>query len=396
MLGPDDFASTDDDQLVERLLANWTRLNAPLAWVGDPQTRAEPIPTERREPDGPERPSMWRWPVIFTIDGDTELLTRWPDGFGAEPASSDEYFLPIPSVYWTMTGRGAIAFFDVRRADDPDGIQPPTDRILEATAYLEAAIHAVNTQVAEYERELGAELLEAVRRRRERLGTIADRQSEVVALVRERFGPLELEEPVAVADAPVVADEAGDINLNFAVTTGTFRDLLWATRKWRTGVERYGDDFSQLGEETITSLLVTALNLPFDTAQREVFHAKGKTDILVQADVGKPTEAAYIGEAKIWGGQAEVCADLAQVVGYAIARTRDLMLLYYVRPANLDLVVRRAHEALERCDLFVGWEEDDDGDRVAVVRHRRFDCQIRVSVLFVHVPTEGAQDPDDS
>lgn len=272
---------------------------------------------------------------------------------------------------------------------------PPKDRVLEAADYLTAAIAAVNEEVADYERKLRAELLDGVRARRERLGAIADRHVELIELVRERFGALEVEEAVAVADAPVAGDVGGqDISFNFAVTTGTFADLLWATRKWRVGVERYPDDYSQLEEETITSLLATTLNVVFDTAQREVFHAKGRTDIMVQADVGKPTEAAYIGEAKIWGGQAEVYGDLDQVVGYANARTRDLMLVYYVRPANLDLIVGRAYQALEGCDRFLGWA-DGNGDRVALVRHPRFETEIRVSLIFVHVHTEGAEDPDD-
>ena len=50
-------------------------------------------------------------------------------------------------------------------------------------------------------------------------------------------------------------------------------------------------------EEDITSTLITALNLVFDTAHREVLSGGGKSDIYVEAERGDRTHKAYIGEA---------------------------------------------------------------------------------------------------
>src|SRR5262249_44268106 len=113
----------------------------------------------------------------------------------------------------------------------------------------------------------------------------------------------------------------------------------------------------------------------------------------VQADINKPTEAAYIGEAKIWRGQAATCGDLEQVIGYATARTENLMLLYYVRQNNLALIRQRAREAIRLSAGVSACKEDCDGDLIATVQHPRFETNIAVSVLFVHLPT-AATDPD--
>jgi hypothetical protein len=167
-----------------------------------------------------------------------------------------------------------------------------------------------------------------------------------------------------------------------------------AVGKWRTSVERYPDAFAGLKEEWITSLLVTTLNVVFDTAQREVFQSAGKADIMVQAGIGRPNEAAYIGEAKIWVGAGKVCEDAHQVLGYCTASTRDVLLIYYIRQLQFDLILRRLMSAVENCGDFHEWAENSYFP-VAVFRHPRFHREVRVHLAHVHVPKEDVPDPDE-
>jgi hypothetical protein len=74
-------------------------------------------------------------------------------------------------------------------------------------------------------------------------------------------------------------------------------------RQWIDSAQRYPSTYVSLKEEDITSTLVTALNLVFDTAHREVFIGEGKSDIYVEVERGDPTRKAYVGEAKFWDGQ---------------------------------------------------------------------------------------------
>ena len=289
---------------------------------------------------------------------------------------------------------------DVPFDDDADGVLPPSGQIDWVAAYLADAIAAANDQVAAYDQALREELTDTVTRRLERLERIAHGNSEVVALVRDRVGPMEVVEAedgptVELAVAGAEPSAPAPVDLRYALYGPSAADLLTVVRKWRDGVEAYPATFVKLGEEDISSVLVTTLNTVFDSAQREVFRSAGKTDIFVQAHGGQYDAEAHIAEAKIWGGKADVPADLGQLLGYATARTDSQLLLYYVRNQNLGLIAGRCAEALVDDAVDGKVEHRDRYDVALTVEHPAFHSHVALTVMFVHLPDADATDPDE-
>lgn len=361
-IDPKFLADMTDEELADGLLGAWDERFPPVV-VGEVQPPQEPSRTLRRsrehgDPD--DRLQVWRWRAWFPL-GQFETLTRWPERLKSQPCGDDNQLLPVSWVYWQQEGPGAAAYFDVPFDEDPDGTTLPRERMVEATAYLHEAANAANVEVAEYRARLRDELIGLLATRRKRLGHIERQGADLIEMVREQFGPIEVE-PTNDPDPPVaIADTTGnEIVLSYAVSDGSFEQLVAVTRKWTSGAERYPNAFGLLDEESVTSLLVTTLNVAFDTAHREVYHAKGKTDIFVQANIGLPNEAAHIGEAKIWNGQHRVHtgsdgkpSDVEQLLGYANSRTNQLLLIYYIRQQNRELIEARAIDAVAQCQDFV-------------------------------------------
>jgi hypothetical protein len=399
---PHTFEHLTDDDLLEKLLANWTAETKPaLARTGSPVPLNEPRTAYRRplENDDGVHPAVWRWGVQFLINGNTEILQYWPAELDAEPCSSDLTYLPMPEMVWDVAADGAvIVWIDALKSDDPTGVKVPREHVVAAAEYLDAFAAAANAEVAAYDIALRRELLEAIAERRARLGVIAEEMSEVVELLKVEARPLEI---VKVADegqppaSSPPADGAEPAELLLELKERTFADLIQVTSRWGTAVERYPGAFNRLDEETLTSLLVPTLNIAFDTAQREVFNRRGKTDIFVEAWRGKRDNAAFFGEAKIWAGQSKIARHLRQIFGYANARASEFMLLYYVKAIQLPQTIARCREGLEALSCFEAWVGDDD-DLVAQVVHPRFEHSIKISLVFVHIPPEGAEPAEES
>jgi hypothetical protein len=386
-------------EIVDRLCADWSRFAQPVV-IGDVQTNHEPQPVDREERDGPDRHRYWRWVYRVAVRGDTEILERWPELLDRPPLDGDEVFQPAPGP-WLRSGDGTVFLFaDVPIGVDVDGERPPSGEIAWIAEYLSAAIAAANDQVAAYDQALRAELTDTVARRLDRLERIAQGNAEVIELVRVRIAPIELVEAedgptVELAVAGPEPSASGPVDLRYALYGASAEDLLTAVRKWRNSVETYPAAFAKLGEEDISSVLVTTLNTVFDSAQREVFRSAGKTDIFVQAHVGQYDAAAHIAEAKIWGGKAQVAADLGQLLGYATARTDSQLVLYYVRNQNLGLITGRCAEVLEGHAVDGQVERRDRYDVALTVQHPTFQSPVAVSVMFVHLPDANAIDPDE-
>lgn len=147
------------------------------------------------------------------------------------------------------------------------------------------------------------------------------------------------------------------VALPVAVTRSSFADLVRICDQWVDSAQRFPSTYAYLKEEDITSIVVTALNLVFDTAHREVFVGEGKSDIYVEAARGDRTRVAYIGEAKFWNGRRRVAEHLNQILRYAPSHIRQVMLLYYVRTKSIDPIRREGTKAIQGCfDIFRRWE----------------------------------------
>lgn len=380
------FDLADNDGLLDHLLEEFHRQAAlPLARVDVPRLVQEPLPTDRRDLDGPGRYPVHQWRAQFQILGNLAKLTYWPDAICEEPASSNLHFWPIDSMpVWQASDRGPIATIDVPRSDDPGGREVPTAAISAAAAYLDAVIEAVNTEVAAYSASLRENLRNLLDERREYLGAIGAQNDALIELLRLPTPELEVVEVRSSHRKETLTGE--EVHLGRKLSATSFAELLSVVRKWGAGATRYSPTFSKLKEEDISGLLVTTLNVAFDTAHREVF-SNGKTDIYVESISGDRTNVAFFGEAKIWSGQVTVAEDLTQAFGYASGATNELMLLYYVKNFEFESASSRCLEAVAEYPSFVKWAENGHGHiAVASITHPDFGQAINVAVLFIHLP----------
>lgn len=387
------------EEIVGRVTQDWTKFAQPVVRSGDPEPAGEPYREVRHDREGPATYPYWRWAYRVPINGDTELLERWPEQLEREPLGEHQFEPPTGPLLRSADGFVAI-YADVPCNHDPDGVIPPVDQVAVAASYLADAIAAANAQVAAYDQALRAELLTIVDTRMKRLASIAQGNAAVIELIVEQLGPLELTpaEGAPTLEVVVAATESAGpvaVDLNFVLNDGSVVNLLQVIGKWRRGVERYPATYAKLKEEDISSLLVTTLNAVFDSAHREVFQSDGKTDIFVQADKGSYEKAAHIAEAKIWGGQGAVQTDIGQLLGYGTASTFTQLLLYYVRSEQLPLIVQRCKEAGLQSSCDGALEELGPYDFATNVTHPTFGTTVRLTVMFVHVPEAGAADPDE-
>jgi hypothetical protein len=282
------FEAKSDPEIVESLLTEWRRaVEPPLTRVGVPGLIQEPLPGGQDEAE-----VFWWWVAQFRFEGNTELLKSWPRAF--ETTCADETGANKEGeLYWSETSDGCMATLATSRADDPDGTNVPRAAFLEAAEYLDQFVTAICSEVSAYDEQLRRDMAVIVGRRRARLATIAAQNVEVVELLRRPLKPLEVTfpEPRPSTEPPM------EVHLNPVLKRATFSGLVDVTCRWRNGVEKYPLAFGQLDEDSLSSLLVTTLNVAFDTAQREVFSLGGKTDIYVEAVRGNRENAAFFGEA---------------------------------------------------------------------------------------------------
>ncbi|MGI5506481.1 hypothetical protein [Lentzea sp. CA-135723] len=377
------FNQDGDSQLVDEALSDWRRQATPLVRQGDPTTHPEPTPTSRSDTEGsPVR--HWRWFFKFPVTGNVKLFEAWPP-VDIEPCGDNLHLLPAPEMVWELTGAGPSAMFDVPLQEDHEGVIPPVGRVLAAAGLLDRIIEAINYGLADYELQLEEEIRETVRKRRARLEHIDRNVRETIAIVARERPPLRLETVRGeVVEPGVEAVQCSQVGLPVAPTRKTFSDLLQITQLWIDASQRYPVAFARLYEEEITSVLVTTLNLVFDTAQREVFIGSGKSDIYIEAEIGDRSRAAYVGESKFWDGSGAVDEHIRQLLGYAPSHIREVLFLYYVKNLEFDSVRRKAEAALSELDeLFVAWVEP--GKR-ATMKHPRFGHHVEVAILFAHFP----------
>jgi len=99
-----------------------------------------------------------------------------------------------------------------------------------------------------------------------------------------------------------------------------------------------------LNEQTIRDLLLVNLNANFEgRAGAEMFNGAGKTDILVRDG----DRNVFIGECKIWRGQAATTAAIDQLLSYLVWRDSKAALLIFIRTGNPTAIAAKAVAAVK-------------------------------------------------
>ena len=112
-------------------------------------------------------------------------------------------------------------------------------------------------------------------------------------------------------------------------------------------MERTPNSYMSMGEDGLRNVLLTALNSSFNgSAVGEAFRNNGKTDICIEAE----NRAAFVAECKIWTGEKEIAAAIAQLDSYLTWRDCKTALIYFVRRRDFLSVAKKMERALQRQD----------------------------------------------
>lgn len=384
------FLQLDNEAIVRDLMQDWVRAAKRLARPDVPNICNRPRRTNRRN-DTSISPQYWRWTARYSLIGNLELLDFWPEQLDREPCESDLDFEPAPRFVWLRAQDSSpIAYIDIPRETDPRGLTTPSEQIFEATEFIDAAISASNAEMIDFEQDLLRSLREKVSIAREEYDVIAQNNAATIELIRLRLPTLKFEPLPEVAvqveqpDSPEGKSTAStDIELVRLVHT-SFKAVVDVCEQWGISAQSYATVYNRLDEDAITSLLVTTLNVAFESARRETFELSGKTDLYVEVFDEGGLKKAYIGEAKIWRGQSRVEKDLRQLLGNAPTHIREVLLLFYVRARGIEAVKRDANRAIAKCNgLFGRWQEVGLS---AIIRHPNSDYDVLVKFLFFHFP----------
>jgi hypothetical protein len=134
-------------------------------------------------------------------------------------------------------------------------------------------------------------------------------------------------------------------------------------------------EFRTLGEDGLSSVLVSALSVPGITATRET-NSNGHVDITVIADHCTPMRKK-LGEAKIYAGPAYHVKGLQQLVGrYSTGREGRGMLIVYFRKKDIAGFVKNLRQSM-------------DDNLPLSQQGKAVDHQIRWSFLTSHLHSSG-------
>lgn len=338
--------------------------------------------------------------------GDASLVPTWPsDDMGLDPVDddgSDEYVGedqpewiirtvssdPSDAEQWALythfdltpgqetevvEGRLNLqALFDARLAR----VQPIVDRIHDEVRdyFTEFIPERLKLRIEQLQGEF------AVREAVSKTFSFPDEwvlPSPKLAIPREK--PETLAAPDPALSIPYVA----------RLDPADFHRLQRTIRVWADAVERYPTTFAPLAEDRISDLLAATLRATHPTADREVFSRRGKTDILVHANVladGVEPAVVFITETK-WATKEKVVQQAVdpQLFGYLNASDTAAVLLVLLDQKNRKPAEAKYLRALERvaghhstgASAVDGWP---------LLRYRTGGRTLQLCVAFTHLP----------
>jgi hypothetical protein len=169
--------------------------------------------------------------------------------------------------------------------------------------------------LAQFERDLPAQVRAAVERRRTQLGQLQNLAAAFnIPLVKKDgmpdFRPIEVQRKIA---KPLPRPPATGYKAEPAIASETYEDLLGIIRHAGASFEGTPQTYLPLGEEGLRDNMLSHINVVFEgKATGETFRKYGKTDIRLEED----TRSAFVAECKLWGGQKVLLEALDQLLRY--------------------------------------------------------------------------------
>lgn len=348
------------------------------------------------------------------VDGDPTLLECWPDDdAGLEPVDTirSDAFLDVDETEWQVRlfteeqGARSLALytrFDLAPEEEAAAAKGDIDiTALFATRYqrIVPIVDRIGSDIDRYFDEiLPTQLDDGLIHRREILSAReAVSQSFAFPDVWTYAPPVlegdERQLPVRATDKPVPPVLPAPVELHVPhqarLSPASFERLQRTIRVWADAIERYPRSFAQLGEDRISDLLAATLKATLPAADREVFSRKGKSDILVRADVlsdGAAPEVVFIAESK-WAKSTKLVQDALdpQLRGYLTVQDTSAVLLLLLPQQGKIRAIKKRHDDLRAVPGFVS-EKPSAVEGWPVFVYRFDGRELEVCIATVHCP----------
>jgi hypothetical protein len=386
-----------------------------------------------------------RWFFLVDMGGLLELLTWWPDEVSPsvdpvghrledEPTMQEqrEMTTPTPSVddpspaFLEMTrntflltpalsgpeSREPRVYITIDLTDEEitvhAGTQAVADAVRSRFAYLQEMCQAINEQTADYlNRKMPELVAEHARARRERLADRASIRASLALDPNWKIQAPQLEHnPARELRHETKGPEEVAVELvapgGQRLSSASYDDIQSIVGAWARGVHEYPEAFSQLSEDDLSCLVTATLKATVPGAEREVYHYRGKTDILIRAEDlpgGLSSEPVFVCEAKKGAPSVAASALENQLLSrYTTAFDTAAILLLYMTQDDIHGARRRVLEAVRAVDGYMTQSAEmekgkvDDWPVLLYVRETR---EIRVCIATVHLPRTAPAEPED-
>lgn len=317
-------------------------------------------------------------------------------------AMTRDTFLLTPATGGSDAGEPRV-YFTIDLTDDEIAVHAATQAVSKAARdrfeYLQEVCRAINEQVRDYvDRQVPAQVAERAGLRKERL---ADRASIRASLELDpswkvQSPRLEGHPPTGPVPKSALSQEA-PVEL-FApggqkLSSASYNDIQRIIGAWARGVHEYPTAFSQLSEDDLSCLVTATLKATVPGAEREVYHYRGKTDILIRAEDlpgGASSEPVFVCEAKKGAPSVAASALEDQLLSrYTSAFDTAAVLLLYMTQNDIIGARERVLEAVRGVAGYTAQDADLERGQVdhwPVLLYVRQSRRIRVCIATVHLP----------
>lgn len=139
-------------------------------------------------------------------------------------------------------------------------------------------------------------------------------------------------------------DKVGELVEEYSISDKDYNNIINIVHLVSVMMEKAAFTFGKLEEESIRDVVLVALNSHYENmVTGETFRKRGKTDILIEFE----NQNAYIGECKIWHGEAQIEPAINQLLAYCTWRDTKCSLIYYCKNKKFTDVLKTVKEFLK-------------------------------------------------
>lgn len=318
------FQSNSDDQVVAHVVSELSItpifLNEPAMTMTQTESKMDVSQGRERNPfrdRGPIMVPSFNVTVTVPYEGDAELWKCRPNQW----SSTALYGRPSQT---RGSGTGLLTMTVELPADSkPEEFKR---RIDETLSGVRSYLSTQKTQIEHFNAQLPSHVLQAVQKRRARLGKAADLLKVLNIPLATRAGApdvsqLPIKRKMVVPLAPPAAGEK-----SYQIDDAIYEHILGVIRHEGATFEATRETYINLGEEDLRNIILAHLNGHYEgDAKGEAFRGAGKTDVTIERE----NRAAYVAECKLWKGDKQMAAAIDQLLGYLTWRDGKTALVLF-------------------------------------------------------------------